>query len=191
MPREMLVKILTRNKSKFEEAKLILNEYGINVIQIPMQVHEIQSEDLFEIATFRLECALKHIPPPIATEDSGLFIDALNGFPGSFSSYVFKTIGCNGILKLMQGITNRKARFISVVAFADQNRKVHLFDGIVEGVISKSARGNYGFGFDPIFCPKERPQTTFAEMTREEKSKISHRSRAFRKLAKFLLASET
>jgi len=191
LPKGILVKILTRNRNKFEEAKLVLNEYGIDAIQVPVQVCEIQSENLFEIAIFRLKCALKHIPPPIATEDSGLFIDALNGFPGPFSSYVFKTIGCDGVLRLMQGMVNRDAHFESVVAFADRDLKVHLFHGVVNGVISEIARGSYGFGFDPIFCPKEKPQLTFAEMTREEKNKISHRSRAFRKLAEFLSASET
>ena len=119
-------------------------------------------------------------------EDSGLFIPALNGFPGSFSAFVFRTIGNEGILKLMADKKGeaRKATFKTVVAFCEAPQKAPiLFVGIAEGRIAEEVRGSGGFGYDPIFEIKGK---AFAEMSTEEKNRVSHRSRAFEKLLDFL-----
>jgi XTP/dITP diphosphohydrolase len=119
-------------------------------------------------------------------EDSGLFIPALNGFPGPFSAFVFRTIGNEGILKLMADKKGeaRKATFKTVVAFceAPQTPPI-LFVGIAEGRIAEEIRGSGGFGYDPIFEFKGK---TFAEMSTEDKNHVSHRSRAFEKLLDYL-----
>ncbi|NOZ89276.1 MAG: RdgB/HAM1 family non-canonical purine NTP pyrophosphatase, partial [Crenarchaeota archaeon] len=121
---------------------------------------------------------------PVAVEDAGLFVDALSGFPGPYSSYVYKTIGVHGILRLLEGEENRAARFVSVIAYAGP-WGVQLFRGEVKGSIAAEPRGSGGFGFDPIFIP-EGADKTFAEMNIEEKNMYSHRARAARKLCSWL-----
>jgi len=114
-------------------------------------------------------------------EDTGLFIDALNGFPGALAAYVHKSIGLQGILKLLEGVENRKAHFDAAVAYGAPPGRIWVFTGRVYGRISLKEAGSGGFGFDPLFVP-EGFDKTFAEMSLEEKSKISHRALAFRRL---------
>ncbi len=169
---------LTSNKHKFEEVKPIFERYGIELVMLPYEKVEVQA-NLETVALVAAALAYS-LPKPLLVEDAGLFIKALNGFPGPFSSYVFKTIGWKGILKLMEGVKERDAYFKAVVACF--NKGIRTFEGVVEGEIATEARGDKGFGFDPIFIPKGFSKT-FAEMDILEKSEISHRGKAFRKAA--------
>ncbi|MDK2795147.1 MAG: XTP/dITP diphosphohydrolase [Archaeoglobaceae archaeon] len=164
------MKFITSNKGKFREAREIAEKFGIEIEWLKMEYEEPQGSQLEEIAKRSAEILAREIREPFFIEDSGLFIEALNGFPGPYSSYVFKTIGNKGILKLMDGISNRRAYFKAVVAYFD-GAKISVFDGIVYGEISPEIRGSKGFGFDPIFLYRGR---TFAEMG-EEKNLVSHR----------------
>ncbi|MEM3580478.1 MAG: XTP/dITP diphosphatase [Candidatus Bathyarchaeia archaeon] len=177
----------TNNINKFNEARRVLSHYRIAVGMIRVKTLEIQSESLEEIAKTSAVHAYKQCSLPLIVEDAGLFVEALNGFPGPYSSYVYKTIGTEGLLKLMEKASNRKAKFQSVVAFFSEELKSPIcFKGEVVGEIIKKVRreSHYGFGFDPIFKPANS-QKTFAEMSITEKNKYSHRARAFRKFAKW------
>ena len=110
-------------------------------------------------------------------EDSGLFIKALNGFPGVYSAYVFQTIGHLGILRLMEGIRERDARFESRIALCLPDGNIELVSGTCPGTIPQTMRGSEGIGFDPVFIPKG-DYRTFAEMSIEEKEVHSHRGQA-------------
>ncbi|MHA1608353.1 MAG: XTP/dITP diphosphatase [Candidatus Freyarchaeota archaeon] len=180
----------TGNPHKLKEAKRVLSKYGITVEQLTVKRVEVQSESLEEIARFSLEHVMRevHLDGVVLVEDAGLFIEALNGFPGPYSSYVFSKIGNEGILKLMDGVENRRAKFESVVAAVNQSRIV-TFRGEVLGVIAHEAKGGKGFGFDPIFIPYEGDGRTFGELEVEEKNALSHRARALRKLAEWLTGS--
>ncbi len=182
----MKILIATKNPHKILEIRSILSEYNIDVVPVDVEKIEIQAEDVSEVAKIAAKYAASKIGKPIVVEDAGLFIDALKGFPGPFSAYVFKTLGNYGIIKLMRGISNRRARFISAVAFAFPNGCVRLFIGVTEGIISETPKGNMGFGFDPIFIPLEGDGRTYAEMNLKEKNKISHRGKAFRSLARWI-----
>lgn len=174
---------LTKNKGKLEEAKKALAGFGIEVEQLKKDRVEIQSEDLSEIALY----SVKQVSTdnlPVIVEDAGLFIEALNGFPGPYSSYVYKTIGCKGLLKLMNEIKNRRARFKSAVAYFD-GKMTKVFFGEVIGSITYEERGHEGFGFDPIFIP-DGYNETFAEMGFEKKARLSHRARALKALGTWL-----
>ena len=122
-------------------------------------------------------------------DDTGLEIEALSGRPGVFSAR-YATDGHNfeanidKVLSELEGVSNRKARFRTVIALI-LNSSVHYFEGIVNGEIIDERRGIKGFGYDPIFVPAGYQQT-FAEMTLSEKNKISHRARAVNKLVEFL-----
>ncbi|MGQ9530065.1 MAG: XTP/dITP diphosphatase [Candidatus Bathycorpusculaceae bacterium] len=177
----------TNNINKFNEARKVLAEYKIAVGMLRVKTFEIQSENLEEIAKASVIEAFKKSNLPIITEDAGLFIEALNGFPGPYASYVYKVIGNRGILKLMKNVENRRARFQSVIAFCSSELEQPLcFKGEVIGVIAKEERkGSSGFGFDPIFEPFDGEGKTFAEMTIEEKNKYSHRAEALRKFAEW------
>jgi XTP/dITP diphosphohydrolase len=178
----------TSNKNKFNEASRILEKYGYELVLFSFEKKELQSTELVEIALQSALIAYTYVNAPVVVEDSGLFIKALNGFPGPFSSYVYKTIGVRGVLKLMEGVTDRSAYFEAAVAIVMPPFE-RVFKGSVYGRIADSPRGTGGFGFDPIFIP-ENEDKTFAEMSVEEKNKYSHRARAFEKLGIWLKSIE-
>lgn len=176
----------TNNINKFNEARKVLAKYNIAVGMLRVKTLEIQSENIEEIAKTSVREAFESCNLPIMVEDAGLFIDALNGFPGPYAAYVYKTIGNKGLLKLMEKVDNRKATFKSVIAFCSEEHKLPVcFEGEVCGEIGKEERKtekNYGFGFDPIFKPTGESKT-FAEMSVAEKNMFSHRARALTKFA--------
>jgi len=122
-------------------------------------------------------------------DDTGLEVDALNGRPGVYSAR-YAGEGKNPkdnikkLLKELDGVANRKARFRTVVALIIDNQE-YLFEGIVNGQIIESERGTDGFGYDPVFLP-DGFSLTFAEMMLDQKNLISHRARAIGQLVDFL-----
>jgi len=125
-----------------------------------------------EIAREKVRYAYDQLKIPLIVDDTGFFIDALNGFPGTYAAFVLNSIGNAGILKLMEGIPDRNARFTTGIAYADEH-DLQVFTGNLEGRIARSPRGNNGFGYDPIF---EVGRMTLAEISIQEKSRISHRA---------------
>lgn len=178
---------VTGNVHKFNEARKILAEYNIATAMLNLEAVEIQDDNVESIAKASVEDATKKSNLPVFVEDAGLFVKALNGFPGPYSSYVFRTVDTKGILKLMQNEKKRDAYFLSVVAFSSPQEQLEpkCFQGMVEGKITYEERGKQGFGFDPIFQPYGGNDKTFAEMTTQEKNKYSHRAQALRKFAKW------
>jgi len=165
------------NRNKYNESKNILSNFKINLGFFKSSLTEIQAKTIKQIAALKVDDAFRQCHKPVIVEDAGLFIESLNGFPGPFSSYVFKTIGNSGILQLVG--SNRKAYFQSVVAFCDNKYGVMLFDAKVEGKISKISTGR-GWGYDPIFIPKGESKS-YAVIT--NKNEISHRYKALKKFS--------
>ncbi|HDN05922.1 XTP/dITP diphosphatase [Candidatus Bathyarchaeota archaeon] len=178
----------TNNINKFNEARVLLADYGISVGMLRVKSLEIQSESLEEIAKTSVTEAFKRCHLPLIVEDAGLFIKALNGFPGPYASYVYKTIGNKGVLKLMENVEDREAKFQSAIAYYAEGLKSPIcFKGEAVGEVTKVERkgkGKSGFGFDPIFKPVGSDKT-FAEMTTAEKNRYSHRAKALRKFAEW------
>jgi len=176
----------TNNINKFNEARKVLSKYGIATGMLRAKSLEIQSDSLDEIARASVADAFERCHLPIIVEDAGLFIEALNGFPGPYAAYVYKTIGNKGLLKLLRDVENRKANFQSVIAYLSAKiEKPMCFDGEVAGEIVQEERRKdreSGFGFDPIFEPVNSNKT-FAEMNTSGKNKYSHRAKALRKFA--------
>jgi XTP/dITP diphosphohydrolase len=187
LPRKVVF-FATGNIHKFNEIRSILGPLGFSLAMIRMKGDEIQNDDIKEIAHAAVKNAFKRTGLPIFVEDAGLFIDALNGFPGPYAAYVYKTIRNSGILKLMDSVADRQAKFQSVIAYLDQTLpQPECFFGESKGAITQTERkqpGKSGFGFDPIFQPNGSSKT-FAEMTIEEKNGYSHRAMAIRKFAKW------
>ena len=178
----------TNNINKFNEAREVLAKNKIALGMLRIKSLEIQSESLEEIAQASVIEAFRRYRLPMVVEDAGLFVDALNGFPGPYAAYVYRTIGNQGLLRLMEGIDNRKAKFKSVVAyFSSELESPMCFEGTVTGEIvrrERKATNKMGFGFDPIFKP-DNSDKTFAQMNVAEKCKRSHRAAAFRKFAEW------
>ena len=167
---------VSSNDHKYLEAKNILASLGIKLGFLKSDLEEIQSNSLDEIALRKAKNAFSKFKKPVIIEDDGLFINSLDGFPGPYSSYVFKTIGNDGILNLLRN--NRKAKFVSIITYCDKTI-LQSFDAKLDGLISKSQKGK-GWGFDPIFIPKNLKKT-FAEI--DEKNKLSHRYKALKKFS--------
>ncbi len=176
---------VTSNIHKFNEARLVLAEHRVATALLKVKKVEVQDDNVENIAKASALDAVKKCKLPIIVEDAGLFVEALNGFPGPYSSHVYRTIGTKGILKLMENVEKRDAYFQSVVAFSSPEELPKCFHGKVEGKISLKERGSSGFGFDPIFEPSASPNKTFAEMAMTEKNKYSHRAQALRKFVKW------
>lgn len=145
----------------------------IEVEHVALTCPEFRHLDVGEVARGKAAYAYGVLSRPLIVDDTGLFIDALGGFPGTCAAYVHDTIGNAGILKLMEGVSNRSAYFETAIAFARKDG-IHIFRGILPGTIVHP-RGTEGFGYDPIFAYEG---VTLAEMPLAAKSRISHRARA-------------
>jgi XTP/dITP diphosphohydrolase len=176
---ERVLRIVTSNEGKAREFSAALSGIPWRVERVASPYEEVQADTLDEVA----EASARHllaegaVQPPFLLEDAGLFIKGLNGFPGVYSAYVFNTIGCQGILRLMEGNRARDASFESRIALCLPGGSIELLSGTCSGTIVQGERGSGGFGFDPVFIPQGEYRT-FAEMSIEEKEGHSHRGQA-------------
>tara|TARA_B100000676_G_C18034157_1_gene820697 strand:+ start:655 stop:1248 length:594 start_codon:yes stop_codon:yes gene_type:complete len=189
----MRVIFVTGNSNKLEEARSYLEPLGLKIEQLIIdgkvpELVEPQFDDLEKIAISKANQALTMIPNyqksdcAILVEDSGLFIDSLDGFPGTYSSFVFEKIGVDGILRLMSGNNVRGCEYRAVSVLLVGERKI-IARGICRGNISENISGTGGFGYDPIFIPADSDGRSFAQMSKEEKSLISHRGKSLKALS--------
>jgi len=151
--------------------------HGYELEHLDTAYPEIQADTLEETIVPGLTWLVSKYDRPVMIDDSGFFVDALKGFPGVFSSYVFKAIGCEGILRLMDGMPNRSARFECCIGFMAPGDEPSIAKGVAKGTVSHEMRGSGGFGYDPIFM-NESHTKTYAELDVEEKNKVSHRGKA-------------
>ncbi|HEX6253895.1 MAG TPA: RdgB/HAM1 family non-canonical purine NTP pyrophosphatase [Nitrososphaera sp.] len=171
------------NQNKFLEVQSILSTRNISVDFSQIHLVEIQSDSIEEIAREKAKTAFAKVGRQVIVEDDGLFIDSLGGFPGQCSSFVFRTIGNDGILKLLAGSAKRSAYFRSLIAFYN-GITLSISDGRVYGRISDRITEG-GWGYDPIFVP-DGTDLTFAEL-KKNKNEYSHRKRALEKFAQWYL----
>lgn len=177
MSRARLI-LVTTNEHKLAELRPIFAEYGVALESKDIEKVEIRHDSVETVAEHAAKHAFEFIQQPVIVDDTGLYIDALAGFPRSYPAFVLETIGRKGILKLLEGVADRSARFVTAVGYAD-GKHLQTFVGEMCGAVSLEERGSEGFGYDPIFIP-EGFARTYAELTFKEKTAISHRTRAFR-----------
>ena len=177
------VTFVTGNKAKVKEAEKILK---IPLKVTDLDLDEIQDLDLEKIALHKLNQAYGVVKSPIIVDDVSLEIAAWNGFPGPLVKWLLKVSDGDAsvLLKMLKGAENRNAKARLAIGFHD-GKEAHLFYGEVRGKIANEIRGENGFGWDPVFIP-EGQNKTYAQMSAEEKSKISHRRKALDKLSDFL-----
>ena len=182
----------TSNQNKAKEIQQLVPDF-IQIITLNdiNQVEEIpETSDTIEgNATQKMEYIVANFGIDCFADDTGLEIESLNGEPGVYSArYAGEEKNADNNMNLvlikMQGVSNRKARFKTVISLS-LNGENYLFEGIVNGEIRNEKVGDAGFGYDPIFEP-EKAGKTFAEMNTVEKNQMSHRARAFKKMVDFL-----
>lgn len=193
MMTEKLTKLVfaSTNKNKFAEIRDMLKDSNIEIISVEGDFNPDENGDTFEEnALIKAREAAKLTGQPAMADDSGLVVDALNGRPGVHSSR-YETTDERRINKLLQELKNveqekRSARFVcSIVIVSAEGKKLFSAEGICEGTIALAPSGNQGFGYDPIFYFPEK-NATMAELPMDEKNKLSHRSKAFKKAVEWL-----
>jgi XTP/dITP diphosphohydrolase len=173
------------NSNKYREIEPILGQYGIVSHFVEMSIQEIQSESVHRIARAKSTNAFEYLQKPVIIEDDGFYISSLKGFPGQYSSFVYKTLGNQGLLKLMENKTDRKAYFLSVIAYND-GHTLKMFTGKTQGMLNRLPTDS-GWGFDPIFVPKNTIKT-YGELSQlNRKSVFSHRHKSVEKFSKWYM----
>ncbi len=178
------IKFITSNKGKFEELKKMFENRGIKLKMLSLDLPEIQEVDAKKIIEEKLLVAKKMGYRNIIVEDTSLYISALKNLPGPLIKWFLRALGPGGIFNLVKDAKNKNAKAKTMIGFLDSKGKAYFFEGVVLGKVV-SPKGKSGFGWDFIFAPKGSKKT-FAQMTKEEKNKISMRKKAFLKLIKFL-----
>ena len=182
----------SNNKNKIAEIQAMLPE-SIQILSLSdIGCHEDIAETAHTIegnAILKADYVTQNFGYDCFADDSGLEVDSLHGAPGVYSARCAgeqKDDGDNidKLLAELEGIINRKANFKTVIAL-NYNGGQHLFTGIANGEIIHEKRGNFGFGYDPVFVPVGL-ECTFAEISQSEKAQISHRGKATRQLINFL-----
>ena len=171
---------ITGNLNKFKGAKQILPE----IEQLDIDLPEIQEIDPERILAFKLEQAFLHHQGEFIVDDTGLYMECLNGLPGPLVKWFLKTVGPEGLYKIAQSLGNDRGMARAVIGYARSPKDIHFFEGVVNGRVVEP-KGNDGFGWDPIFQPDGHDKT-YAEMSLEEKNQVSHRGISLRKLKEFL-----
>ena len=175
--------LVTSNKNKVREFQQILGD-KVKLNHIFVEYPEMRSDDPEEIAKLAARQLADKLGMNVIVEDSGLFINALNGFPGTCSAYVHKRIGLKGIISLMKGIKDREAMYMSAIGYCEPLKNPISFLGVEKGKIAEKIRGKNGLGHDPIFIP-EGSRRTYGEMKNSEEIK-QFRRRVVMKLMAYL-----
>ncbi len=195
----MEIVLATRNKKKIEEIRRIVADLPISVLSLdnfPDCPETVEDKDTFEGNAVKKAVEVCTCTGKTAlADDSGLEVDALGGAPGVYSArYAGNAGGSNNDVrnyeKLLSELRNvpdekRGARFVCCMALAFPDGTVETFFGFAEGSIGHEPKGKTGFGYDPVFIPKGY-KNTFAEMSGDEKDRLSHRGKALEKLASSL-----
>lgn len=179
----------TNNQNKLREVREILSPLGIEVISQCESGVDIEPDEngstFAENALIKAKAVYNIVKVPVIADDSGLCVDALDGRPSIYSArYALKGQECSKLLDEMKDVPDgkRSAFFECCIAFVD-GKTTDFMTGRCYGTISHEAKGTNGFGYDPVF---EVGEKTLAEMSSDEKNKISHRAEALKQLYKYL-----
>jgi XTP/dITP diphosphohydrolase len=194
------VLVASSNPKKIKEIEEILNPLGVEVIKPPQKLEvEEWANTFIGNAYLKAKAYFDNFGIPTLADDSGLVVDEIAPYPGVYSArfYSLEKFGrekpepsedganIKKLLRILKGKENRRAKFVSVVLLYMGDGKMFVSEGEVYGTIAEEPRGDKGFGYDPIFIP-EGHNKTFAEMSPDEKHRISHRGKALKNLVELL-----
>lgn len=172
---------VTSNMNKLRECAAVLREF--NVVNHKIDIPEFQGEPEFVLME-KAEFAAKRLKEPCFVDDTSLCFEAWNGLPGPYIKDFLAKIGVDRIPLLLSGFNNKRATMICYIGYCEPGKKPVAFHGVTEGKIVKP-REDRNFGFDPIFQPNGSKKTQ-AEMAWDEKKKVSARTKALKKMSKYL-----
>lgn len=177
----------TKNKHKFGEVKAILAEFGLNAKQLKIDKIEPRGESVESIAKNSAKIIAEKVKLPIILEDTGVFFEAYNNFPGPLPKFIFESIGYEGIMRLLNE-KSRNAYFKTVAGYCEPGKEAVLFEGIMKGKITEKVFNLKKdlMPYERIFVP-EGYRKTLSDLSRDEKNRISHRSKAFRKFGEWFI----
>ena len=155
----MKITYVTGNWAKIKSAKQILEPLGFEIDNIKLDCPELQLDSIEEVAKNSSKWASEHLKANTLKNDSGLVVPALKGFPGPYTHYADDTIGEDGLLKLMEGVEDRKAYFVECLAYTEQGKEPVSFVSITNGTIAKEKSGSFGWSWDYIFIPDGQDKT--------------------------------
>ena len=170
---------VTGNEGKIKEFETIL---GYKINNVDLDLKEVQSIDVKEVAQEKAKQAYEILKEPVIVDDTGLYLEELNGLPGALVKFFVKNLTLQQICNLV--LENRKAKAITCIAFFN-GKEMRVAEAEVKGTITKEPRGENGFGWDPIFLP-DGSDKTFGELTSEEKQSRFMRHEAIDKLRDIL-----
>lgn len=150
---------VTGNWAKLASAKQLLEPLGFEIDNVKMETTEIQADTIEEVAIHSAKEASDKLKCAVLKNDSGICVDALNGFPGPYTHYVDEKLGEDGLLKLLEGVENRDACFIEAFAYCEYGKEPVVFKSITKGTIAKEKSGKYGWSWDFIFIPEGKDKT--------------------------------
>ena len=150
---------VTGNMSKLMSARNILEPLGFEIDNIKMDTMEIQADSVDEVAMHSAKEASNKLKCAVLKNDTGLFVDALGGFPGPYTHYVDEKLGEDGLLKLLDGVSDRRASFIEAFAYCEYGKEPVVFKSITRGQIATEKSGTYGWSWDFIFIPDGEDRT--------------------------------
>ena len=184
----MKITYVTGNWAKIKSARQILEPLGFEVDNIKMDTPELQDDSIENVAKYSAKWSSDELKCDVLKNDSGLCIDALKGAPGIHSARYAETpqARIDRVLSEMQAKENRSARFQCCMTLLNPKGEIAFsHTGICEGSIIESQRGVNGFGYDPIFLLKNSNKT-MAELSEQDKNKVSHRFKALREVLNYL-----
>lgn len=179
---------VTGNWAKIQSAKQKLEPLGIEVNNVKMDTTEIQANTVEEVAMYSAKEASDKLKCSVLKNDTGLYVEALGGFPGPYTHYVDEKLGEDGILKLLENKENRNACFMEAFAYCEYGKDPIVFKSVTRGKIATEKSGKYGWSWDFIFIPDGKDKT-LGNYPDEERFDIWN-SDAYYELAEFIKNKE-
>ena len=172
---------VTENLHEFEEVKTMMINEGITLLKSDAKIIEQKLKTEKEVSLAKAYHAMKIISKPLIVEDTGIYFEAYNNFPGPNAAVFYEGVGIPGILKILEN-KNRKAYFRTVFTFYKPGEMPMTFEGVCKGTMRENPSENVSFAYDTLFMP-EGETRTFSEMSKEQHS---HRAKAVRALLDWL-----
>jgi XTP/dITP diphosphohydrolase len=166
---------MSGNKHKIAEVQRILAPVGVDVVPVSMKIEELQTEDVERLVRDKLIKAFEAIGRPLFVEHTGLYLSGINGLPAGLTQIFWDRLRADRFADLVAGLSNAKVTAKTVLGYCD-GRKIHLFEGAIEGIVPRKPAGPSDFQWDCVFVPDGSTQT-FAEMG-AAKDDISMRRKA-------------
>jgi len=175
------------NKHKFHEISMIAKEFNFKLELKKIKLIENEANSLEEIAINKAKQAFEKIRKPLIVEDTGVFFEAYNNFPGLYPKRIYLALGFKGLLYLIKPLKNKKAYFKTSICYIKGKNKFKVFSGILKGKLTNKVydKEKNVLPYEKIFKPQNY-KITLSSIPREEKNSFSHRAKAARKLFNWL-----